>query len=146
MKTEILAKFLQTILRTTSKPKVKVWSGLAWLGKKDVLGSCFSCLKSVGPSGVSAGGKTYHRECFRCHRCRAVLTLKFYMNENQPFCENCYKVSSELSDLTGDNDVLCNTRRRPVPPVLSVTKLLTEMESRLGPQAAQQRRSITLSV
>ena len=59
---------------------------------KDSLGSCSACLKSVGSTGVSAGGRTYHRDCFKCQGCRAVLTLKFYINQSQPFCESCYKV------------------------------------------------------
>ena len=49
-------------------------------------------MKSVGQNGVSAGGRSYHRECFKCFKCRDVLTVKFYMHEGQPHCEACYKV------------------------------------------------------
>ena len=48
-------------------------------------------MKAVGQGGVSAGGRTYHRECFRCYNCRTVLTAKFYIYQTNPYCEDCYK-------------------------------------------------------
>ena len=45
----------------------------------------------IGIDGVSAGSHSYHRDCFKCFQCRSVLVVKYYMHEDQPYCEQCYK-------------------------------------------------------
>jgi len=53
---------------------------------------CNYCMKPLGlTDGISAGNKFYHRDCFKCFSCRAVLVVKYYISNDHPYCEDCYK-------------------------------------------------------
>jgi hypothetical protein len=41
--------------------------------------------------GVSALGKSWHRECFKCVTCHVLLeNASFRHNEEKAYCEACY--------------------------------------------------------
>ena len=56
-----------------------------------ILETCHYCKKDVGPDGVTAAEKIYHRPCFKCFKCDVNLVVKFYVHQGQPSCEACYK-------------------------------------------------------
>ena len=45
------------------------------------LGTCHYCRRDVGPDGVSAADKIYHRQCFKCFKCGDKLVVKFYVHQ-----------------------------------------------------------------
>ena len=73
-----------------------------------LLGTCYYCRKDVGPDGVTAADKIYHRSCFKCFKCSVNLVVKFYVHQGQPSCEACYKQdtcpSCTLGGLIVDGD------------------------------------------
>eukprot|EP00092_Neocalanus_flemingeri_P065085 GFUD01079076.1.p1 GENE.GFUD01079076.1~~GFUD01079076.1.p1 ORF type:complete len:286 (+),score=81.27 GFUD01079076.1:45-860(+) len=62
-------------------------------------GECYSCSEEVQSGGCSAIGRTYHKDCFKCSNCKTVLEAKFFTEEDQPLCENCYKNEEKNCDV-----------------------------------------------
>eukprot|EP00092_Neocalanus_flemingeri_P033618 GFUD01036546.1.p1 GENE.GFUD01036546.1~~GFUD01036546.1.p1 ORF type:complete len:566 (-),score=130.78 GFUD01036546.1:276-1925(-) len=60
---------------------------------------CYSCSEEVQSGGCSAIGRTYHKDCFKCSNCKTVLEAKFFTEEDQPLCENCYKGEEKNCDV-----------------------------------------------
>ena len=54
---------------------------------------CFVCAKTVyAQEKVVAGGRAFHKACFRCADCNRVLKPSDFCNVNDKFyCEPCYK-------------------------------------------------------
>ena len=45
----------------------------------------------IAKGGVKFGGVSYHRQCFVCNGCKAVLAgAKFATQDGRPFCPDCY--------------------------------------------------------
>eukprot|EP00871_Galdieria_phlegrea_P003459 jgi/Galph1/4113/GphlegSOOS_G2775.1 len=55
---------------------------------------CAACQQPLTSSYVTALGKLFHSECFRCFRCSKVLVTsgdgRFRHDNGKPYCHNCY--------------------------------------------------------
>jgi len=57
---------------------------------------CVSCQQDIDASrpGCMASGKAYHQSCFKCSSCLHEIEGRYFMIEEKPVCDNCYKVES----------------------------------------------------
>eukprot|EP00090_Calanus_glacialis_P039535 TRINITY_DN6882_c0_g1_i4.p1 TRINITY_DN6882_c0_g1~~TRINITY_DN6882_c0_g1_i4.p1 ORF type:complete len:478 (-),score=147.06 TRINITY_DN6882_c0_g1_i4:159-1592(-) len=60
---------------------------------------CYGCSEEVQSGGCTANGRTFHKECFKCSNCKKMLEEKFFTAEDEPLCENCYKVDDKTCDI-----------------------------------------------
>ena len=58
-----------------------------------IAGKCEICNKTVTDEGCTAFGKVYHKECFKCCKCRQKIQGKFFERGGKPYCPKCYAVS-----------------------------------------------------
>jgi len=54
------------------------------------IGKCEICNKTVTDEGCTAFGKVYHKECFKCCKCRQKIQGKFFERGGKPYCPKCY--------------------------------------------------------
>jgi len=59
------------------------------------IGNCGICNKIVTDEGCTAFGKFYHKECFKCTKCKQKITGKFFERNGKPYCEKDF---SKLQD------------------------------------------------
>ena len=43
---------------------------------------------------MNVADKSFHRDCFKCYKCRDGLVVKYFVHGGQPFCEGCYKMET----------------------------------------------------
>jgi len=55
---------------------------------------CDKCSKDIVGDALQALDRLYHIDCFCCRKCsKKIGNEEFYVHDNHPYCENCYKHS-----------------------------------------------------
>ena len=85
---------------------------------------CPTCLKEVLTEGLTAIGRFYHKDCFKCIKCDGTLEEKFFTSEEQPMCENCFKVKMFLDKFLIDLWYLCVAKEKTFPKCTSYGKMV----------------------
>ncbi|KAJ3436330.1 zyxin/trip6 [Anaeramoeba flamelloides] len=52
---------------------------------------CGGCGKEINTDSVSALGKIWHEECFKCVECNKIIEGSFFESKGMPLCEVCAK-------------------------------------------------------
>ena len=45
--------------------------------------------------GCTAFGKVYHKECFKCFKCKRRIDGKFFEKMDKPYCGKCWETVTE---------------------------------------------------
>ena len=92
---------------STAKPKPQVSIPTrSWNANKPIHGvasqplqlpTCCTCNHAIQHERITVGGKTYHRECFACANCEAVLrslcskVTPYFEYDGDIFCTSCFR-------------------------------------------------------
>ena len=58
-----------------------------------IIGNCGICKKLITDEGMTAFGKFYHKDCFKCCVCKQKISGKFFERGGKPYCAKDFAVS-----------------------------------------------------